>query len=137
MWNKFKEKFLNMQFITFGVIGVLNTVIALLFNKGLLLLSIEVGLASIIADVLAFIPSYVMNMTFTYKKKMSWKTFFAFPVSYIPGWIISFLVVELLHRFFGVPENYAKLCSVPIYVPVNYLVMTFVVNRFSSKNDTH
>lgn len=135
MWKLIKEKFLNKQFITFGIIGVLNTVIALLFNKGLLLLSFEVGMASIVADVLAFIPSYVMNMTFTYKKKMSWKTFITFPISYVPGWIISFLIVEILHRFLGVPENYAKLCSVPIYVPVNYLVMTYVVNRFSKPKD--
>ena len=135
MWKLIKEKFLNRQFITFGVIGVLNTVIALLFNKGLLLLRFEVGMASIVADVLAFVPSYVMNMTFTYKKKMSWKTFITFPISYIPGWIISFLIVEILHRFLGVPENYAKLCSVPIYVPVNYLVMTYVVNRFSKSKE--
>ncbi len=135
MWKLIKEKFLNRQFITFGVIGVLNTVIALLFNKGLLLLRFEVGMASIVADVLAFVPSYVMNMTFTYKKKMSWKTFITFPISYIPGWIISFLIVEILHRFLGVPENYAKLCSVPIYVPVNYLVMTYVVNRFSKPKE--
>lgn len=135
MWEMIKEKLLNKQFITFGVIGVLNTVIALLFNKGLLLLRFEVGMASIVADVLAFVPSYVMNMTFTYKKKMSWKTFITFPISYIPGWIISFLIVEILHRFLGVPENYAKLCSVPIYVPVNYLVMTYVVNRFSKPKE--
>ena len=135
MWKLITEKFLNRQFITFGVIGVLNTVIALLFNKGLLLLRFEVGMASIVADVLAFVPSYVMNMTFTYKKKMSWKTFITFPISYIPGWIISFLIVEILHRFLGVPENYAKLCSVPIYVPVNYLVMTYVVNRFSKPKE--
>lgn len=135
MWKLIKEKFLNRQFITFGVIGVLNTVIALLFNKGLLLLRFEVGMASIVADVLAFVPSYVMNMTLTYKKKMSWKTFITFPISYIPGWIISFLIVEILHRFLGVPENYAKLCSVPIYVPVNYLVMTYVVNRFSKPKE--
>ena len=135
MWKLIKEKFLNKQFITFGIIGVLNTVIALLFNKGLLLLRFEVGMASIVADVLAFVPSYVMNMTFTYKKKMSWKTFITFPISYVPGWIISFLIVEILHRFLGVPENYAKLCSVPIYVPVNYLVMTYVVNRFSKPKE--
>ena len=33
MINKLKEKFLNKQFLTFGIIGVINTVIALLLNK--------------------------------------------------------------------------------------------------------
>ena len=129
--NRLKEKFLNRQFLTFGIIGVINTAIALLLNKGLLGLGTEVGTASIIADVLAVIPSYIMNMTFTYKQKMSWKSFLAFPTSYIPGWIISFVIVEVLSRGFGVPERFAKLASVPIYIPVNFLVMSFVVKKFS------
>ena len=65
MWNKLKEKFWNRQFITFAVIGVINTVIALLINKVLIIAGVEAGIASIIADVLAFIPSYLMNMKFT------------------------------------------------------------------------
>ena len=135
MWNKLKEKFLNRQFITFAVIGVINTVIALLINKALILAGIEAGIASIIADVLAFIPSYLMNMKFTYHEPYAWKSFFAFPVSYVPGWIISFVIVEVLTRGLGVPQRWAKLISVPIYVPVNYLFMTFIVKRFSKKKE--
>ncbi len=130
MWKKIKEKFFTREFITFGVIGVLNTLIALLLNKGGLALGLEVGLASIVADVLAVVPSYLMNMHFTYRQKLSWKSFIAFPVSYIPGWIISFLIVEILSRGFGVPEQYAKLVSIPFYIPVNFLVMSVVVKKF-------
>ncbi|WP_102343355.1 GtrA family protein [Galactobacillus timonensis] len=135
MWKKIKEKFLNRQFITFAVIGVINTLIALLINKGMLALGIEVGMASVFADVLAFIPSYLMNIKFTYHQKYSWKSFVTFPVSYVPGWIISFLIVELLSRGFDVPERYAKLVSVPIYVPVNFLFMTFIVGKFGTKGN--
>jgi putative flippase GtrA len=136
MWAKLKKKFLNRQFITFAVIGVINTVIALLINKGLIIMGVEVGLASIVADVLAFVPSYLMNMKFTYHQEYSWKSFIAFPVSYVPGWIISFVIVEILSRGLGVPERYAKIVSVPIYVPVNYLFMTYIVGRFAKKKDT-
>lgn len=136
MWKKIKEKFLNRQFITFVVIGVINTLIALLINKGMLTLGIEVGTASIIADVLAFIPSYLMNLKFTYHQKYSWKSFITFPISYVPGWIISFLIVEVLSRGFGVAERYAKLVSVPIYVPVNFLFMTFIVGKFGRKSSS-
>ncbi len=134
MLRKIKEKFLNRQFLTFGIIGVINTGVALILNKFILMLGAEVGLASIISDVLAFIPSYFMNMTFTYKKKYSWKSFFAFPVSYIPGWIITFFIVEILSRGFGVPERWAKMVAVPIYVPVNYLVMSFIVKKTNSQD---
>lgn len=133
MWQKIKQKFINIQFIKFGIIGVLNTVFSLLFNSFFLFIGSEVGIASVMADILAVIPSYVLNMTFTYKKKMSWKTFIAFPVSYVPGWITTFLIVEVLHYLIGIPENYAKLSSIPIVVPLNYLVMTYVVNKLSRK----
>ncbi|MGP1376907.1 MAG: GtrA family protein [Bulleidia sp.] len=129
MLNKLKAKFLNRQFLIFGLIGVLNTGIALLLNKFLLALNAEVGVASMIADVLAFIPSYLMNMKWTYHKPYSWKSFLSFPVSYVPGWCITFLLVEILHHGFGVPIRYAKLASVPIYVPVNFIFMSFVVRK--------
>jgi hypothetical protein len=64
---------------------------------------------------------------------MSWKSFVTFPLSYVPGWIISFLIVEILSRGFGVPEQWAKLVSVPIYIPVNFLCMSFIVGKFSKK----
>lgn len=133
MLKKIFQKFFNLQFITFGIIGVLNTVFSLIFNGFFIFFGCEVGLASVMADILAVVPSYVLNMTFTYKKKMSWKTFIAFPVSYVPGWVTTFLIVEILHYIIGIPENYAKLCSIPIVVPLNYLVMTYVVNKLSHK----
>ena len=135
MWNKIKEKFLNKKFLTFGIIGGFNTVVSLLLNHGFIALGTEVGLASILADVLSMIPSYILNMRYTYHQKMSWKSFVTFPFSYVPGWIISFLIVEILHRGFGVPEQWAKLVSVPIYIPVNFLCMSFIVGKFGKKAD--
>ncbi len=129
MLSKIKAKFMNRQFLIFGVIGVLNTGIALLLNKGLLALHVEVGVASMIADVLAFVPSYLMNMKWTYHAPYSWKSFLSFPISYVPGWGITFLLVELLHHGFQVPVRYAKLVSVPIYVPVNFIFMSLVVKK--------
>lgn len=133
MWNTIKENFLNRRFLTFGIIGAANTVFCLLVNRGLIGLGLEVGAASILSDAIAMIPSYIFNMKLTYHKDLSWKSFITFPLSYIPGWIISFLIVEILHRMLGVPEQYAKLISVPIYIPVNFLCMSFIVGKFGRK----
>jgi putative flippase GtrA len=135
MWDKIREKFLNRRFLTFGIIGVFNTVFCLLLNRGFISLGTEVGVASILSDAISMIPSYILNMKFTYHREMSWKSFITFPLSYVPGWIISFLIVEILHRLLGVPEQYAKLISVPIYIPVNFLCMSFIVGRFSKKKE--
>ena len=81
MWNKIKEKFLNKKFLTFGIIGVFNTVFCLLVNRGLIALGTEVGIASILSDAIAMIPSYILNMRYTYHKEMSWQSFVTFPVT--------------------------------------------------------
>ncbi|MBR4456670.1 MAG: GtrA family protein [Solobacterium sp.] len=135
MWDKIKEKFLNKKFLTFGIIGAFNTVFCLLVNHILIALGLEVGAASILSDAIAMIPSYMLNMHFTYHQEMSWKSFVTFPLSYVPGWIISFLIVEMLHRGLGVPEQWAKLVSVPIYIPVNFLCMSFIVGKFGKKKE--
>ena len=135
MWNTIKEKFLNRKFLTFGIIGVFNTVFCLLLNRGFIALGTEVGLASILSDAISMIPSYLLNMKFTYHQDLSWKGFITFPLSYVPGWIISFVIVEILHRLFGVPEQYAKLLSVPIYIPVNFLCMSFIVGKFAPRKN--
>ena len=109
MWEKIREKFLNKKFLTFGIIGVFNTVFCLLLNRGFIALGTEVGIASILSDAISMIPSYLLNMKFTYHQELSWKSFITFPLSYVPGWIISFVIVEILHRLLGVPEQYAKL----------------------------
>ena len=133
MWEKIREKFLNKKFLTFGIIGVFNTVFCLLLNRGFIALGTEVGIASILSDAISMIPSYLLNMKFTYHQELSWKSFITFPLSYVPGWIIYFVIVEILHRLLGVPEQYAKLISVPIYIPVNFLCMSFIVGRFGKK----
>lgn len=126
-----KDKFLNKQFITFGIIGVINTLSSQLFYMLFVFLSVPVGIASILGDALSMIGSYLMNMHFTYHKKLSWQSAITFPISYIPGMIISAIIVMIVVDWCHGPEMWAKLISLPIYIPVNYLVMTFVVNKFS------
>ena len=129
-----KEKFLNKQFITFGVIGVINTLSSQFFYMLFVFLNVQVGIASILGDALSMVGSYFMNMHFTYHKKVSWQSAVTFPISYLPGMIISAIIVMIVVDICHGPEMWAKLISLPLYIPVNYLVMTFIVNKFGGKN---
>ena len=133
MLEKIKEKFFTKQFLTFGLIGGMNTLIAQAIYMFCVKMAIPVGRASIIGDVLAMVFSYFMNMHFTYKQKPTLKSAITFPLSYIPGIIISAVVVILVVDMLGAPELYAKLIALPIYVPVNYLCMSFIVKTFGKK----
>ena len=134
MIQKIKEKFLNKQFITFGVIGVVNTLSSQLFYMLFVFFNVQVGIASVLGDALSMIGSYLMNMHFTYHKKVSWQSAVTFPISYLPGMIISAIIVMIVVDLCHGPEMWAKLISLPLYIPVNYLVMTFIVNKFGCKS---
>lgn len=129
-----KEKFLTKQFLSFGIIGAFNTVLTQVLYMGFESLGINVAFASAFADIIGIIVSYFLNMIFTYKERLSLKTFVAFPLSYLPGLTISAFITWLVADIFGGPRKWAKLISLPIYIPINYLFMTFIVKKFSQDN---
>ncbi len=138
MLEKTREKFFSRKFLTFGIIGAMNTLISQVLYVVYVKLGMGASLASILADLSAMLFSYVMNMRFTYRQKMSWRTLCAFPASYAPGIVISAVIVFLVVRVGGAKEAYAKLISVPMYVPLNFLCMNFIVKRFSTEgNNNH
>lgn len=132
-FSALKEKFLNKQFLTFGIIGVINTAVSILLYMFFVGLHVQVGIASFLGDTLSMVGSYFMNIHFTYKEKPTWKSALAFPLSYLPGIIISAVIVMIVVGVFNGPEKWAKLISIPIYVPINFLCMNVIVKKFGSK----
>lgn len=127
-----KEKFFNKRFLTFGIIGLSNTLLAQGLYMLFVVLGVQVSLASILGDVLSMASSYILNMRFTYHKKMSVKSALAFPVSYIPGTIINAIAVWVVADILHAPKIWAKAISIPIVVPINFLCMNVIVKKFSS-----
>lgn len=127
-----KEKFLNKNFLTFGLIGGANTLIANVLYILFIKKNISAGTASALGDILSMVFSYIMNMKFTYHEKLSWKSALTFPLSYLPGVIISAIMVVLVVDIFQAPKIFAKLLSLPLYIPLNFLCMNFIVRKFSS-----
>lgn len=135
IWAVLKEKFLNKQFLTFGIIGACNTLISQGLYMAFVAVNVAVGIASVLGDVLSMVFSYFMNMHFTYKQKPTWKSAVTFPLSYIPGIVISALMVVLVVDIFHGPKMWAKLIALPIYVPLNFLCMNYIVKRFGKKKE--
>lgn len=128
MLEKLKQKFLNKKFASFFVIGLINTALSQGLYIVFVIFNIPSGLSSLLSDsTIPMLVSYFLNMKFTYKKEMSWKSLVAFPISYIPGWIVNFICVLFCVYVLHVDEKFAKLFSIPITVPLNYLVMTYIV----------
>lgn len=131
--TRIKRKLLTKEFLIFGMIGGVNTVLAQVIYMAAVKQSVPVAAASLIGDFGAMIFSYFMNMRFTYQKSPSLKTALAFPMSYLPGIALSALSVFLVVKIGHGPELWAKLIAVPIYVPINFLCMSLIVKRFGDR----
>lgn len=132
MFEKFKKTFLNRRFITFGLIGAFNTVLAQLLYMVFVKLNTAVGTASLLGDLIPMVFSYFLNMRFTYHEKPSLKSAVSFPLSYVPGITINYLVTIAVNAL-GVPKIFAKLVSLPIAVPTNFICMNFIVGKTRKK----
>ena len=124
---KLKEKFMNKQFLSFGLIGGLNTIGSQLIYMICVSAKLKVGISSILGDVITMIFSYFLNMKFTYRTKCTLASFVAFPVSYIPGFIINFVMTIVFVEYFRVEELFAKAFSLPLTIPLNFVIMSLVV----------
>lgn len=132
IFNKIRSVFLSKKFGSFFVIGLFNTGSSQLLYMLFIIANIKNYISSVLSDVITMIFSYFLNMKFTYHIKPSLKTFVTFPFSYIPGWIVNALMVVVCVQFLHVDELWAKLVSIPITVPLNFIVMSFIV-KLSSK----
>ncbi len=120
----------SKQFLTFGLIGVINTLI----SQGVYMLIILIyphllgGGVSVVGDGIAMVVSYFLNMKFTYHEKPALKSAVAFPIGYLPGIIISSLMITLSISM-GVPKFFAKLITLPITIPLNFICVSLIVKK--------
>ena len=134
MISKIKDKFLNKQFLSFALIGGFNTVGSLLIYMIFVSFKVSVGISSLMVDVITMIFSYFLNMKFTYKTRCTLKSFVAFPISYIPGFILNMVITVLFVDILNAPEMFAKALALPITIPLNFVVMSIIV-KWSSPNE--
>ncbi|MGI6324479.1 MAG: GtrA family protein [Bacilli bacterium] len=121
-----KEKFLNKKFITFVIIGIINTL-----NHNIIYLILLNFLPYYWSNVLAFFGSmtisFVLNSWLTFKVKMTLIKFIKFPISYIPNFISQMLGIVILVEYINTPEKYAAFLASLIAIPLTYLIMQFIL----------
>lgn len=133
MINKIKALFLNKKFITFALIGGFNTVTALLLYMLFVSIGVSVGASSLLGDCIPMFFSYFLNMKFTYQQKPSLKSFVAFPISYLPGILLNMVITLILVDWLMAPKLLAKAFALPITIPLNYIVMSYIVKITTKK----
>lgn len=120
-----------VQFIKFGLVGGLNTVLSLLIYYFCLYLGLHYYLANAIAWFITVNISYVLNNILTFKGEdgsVNWslKALFKVYASYsITGIFLNTFLLWLWVQKFGISEAIAPIINLMITIPTN-----FILNKF-------
>ena len=118
------------QFIKFGMVGVLNTMLAYIINNGsYYLLNLNEQISNIIAFIITVFISYILNNKYIFKGNIN-KNFIkgllkVYMSYFITGILITGILLYYEVRVLLIPNYIASLLNLIITVPLN-----FILNKF-------
>lgn len=120
-----------VQFIKFGIVGILNTVVYYIFYSGLVYIKVPYLLANIVAAIVSILNSYFWNNRYVFKmekdeKRSIWGTLIKTFLAYAGTWLVlSNIILVFFVEIIRVSEYIAPIFVLFITVPLN-----FVINKF-------
>ena len=132
-----------IQFIKFGMVGAINTVLTyLITNGGYYLLHWHEQICNVIAFVITVFISFLLNGKFVFNKNNIeednqkkeakiknvswWKSLLKVYASYsITGLFLSALLLYIEEQLLGIPHYIATLMNLIVTIPINFLLNKF------------
>ena len=131
-----KLKNLIIQFIKFGMVGAINTVLSYgITNLGYYVLNLHEQICNVIAFVITVFISFLLNSKFVFNKGNEkihfWKSLLKVYASYsITGLFLTAILLHIEENIFGIPHYIATFMNLIITIPVN-----FILNKFWAYKD--
>ena len=122
--NKIKEVFFSKQFVTFVIIGIINTFNGVVFSY-IYSSFLNENVAFIFGYISGLVISYALNSYVTFKEKLEFNKFIKFAISYIPNFIIQNIVVFIVFNMMGLHKLIAYGLAAIIGVPITFIFMKF------------
>ena len=128
---KGKKDLLNLlkQFIKFGMVGAVNTVLSYtITNIGFYLLGLHEQVSNFIAFVITVFISFLLNRKFVFnqgdEKRESWiKQLVKVYASYsITGLFLTALLLWIEESLLGIPHYVATLMNLIVTIPINFIL---------------
>ena len=120
-----------VQFVKFGIVGGINTVLSYGITNGCYyLLHLNEQICNIIAFVTTTFISFMLNSNFVFKedkeKRSFWKSLLKVYASYsITGLFLTAILLYVEEQLIGIPHYIATLMNLVITIPLN-----FILNKF-------
>lgn len=122
-----------MQFLKFGIVGAINTVLSYAINNGCYYaFGMHEQVSNFIAFVITVFISFVLNSRFVFKEnddaeKQPWyKALAKVYASYaLTELVIMGILLYIQERLFGIPHFVATFVNLCVTVPLNFLLNKF------------
>lgn len=129
--NKEEIKKTFNQFLKFGIIGFINTVLSYgITNGGYYLLGLHEQVANIIAFVITVFISFMLNSKFVFNDEKEERSFLkslirVYAAYSTTGLFLTAILLYIEEQILGIPHYIATLMNLVITVPTN-----FILNKF-------
>lgn len=140
MKNKEQIKNLIIQFIKFGTVGAINTVLSYAITNGAYyLLHLHEQISNIIAFVITVFISFMLNGSFVFtenkEERNFWKSLLKVYASYsITGVFLTAILLYIEEELLGIPHYIATLMNLVVTIPINFLLNKFWAYKDKGKN---
>lgn len=121
------------EIVRFAVVGVVATALHYLFYY-LLLSFVSHNLAYTVGYALSFVCNYLLSSLFTFRVKLSWEKLAGFSLSHLLNYLAGLALLNLF-ILLGLSKTMAPLPVFVLVVPINFLLVRFVLKRRSGNND--
>lgn len=125
-----------IQFIKFGMVGALNTVLSYAISNGsYYVMHIGAQVSNMIAFVITVFISYMLNGKYVFKEGNEKQTFLQglvkVYISYsVTGLFLASLLIYIEETKLGIPHYIATLMNMVVTIPIN-----FILNKFWAYGD--
>ena len=140
MENKENLKKAIIQFIKFGTVGAINTVLSYAITNGAYyLLHLHEQISNIIAFVITVFISFMLNGRFVFtenkEERNFWQSLLKVYASYsITGVFLTAILLYIEEELLGIPHYIATLMNLVVTIPINFLLNKFWAYKDKGKN---
>ena len=141
MENKENLKKALIQFIKFGTVGAINTVLSYAITNGAYyLLHLHEQISNIIAFVITVFISFMLNGRFVFtenkEERNFWKSLLKVYASYsITGVFLTAILLYIEEELLGIPHYIATLMNFVVPIPLNFILNKFWAYKEKGKSE--
>ena len=139
--NKENLKKAIIQFIKFGTVGAINTVLSYAITNGAYyLLHLHEQISNIIAFVITVFISFMLNGRFVFtenkEERNFWKSLLKVYASYsITGVFLTAILLYIEEELLGIPHYIATLMNLVVTIPLNFILNKFWAYKEKGKSE--